>query len=507
MILPDEDTAQRIKDPPVTAPTIRYPERAASRRPCSPLPDYETSQALTYSSTNGSSSTLYKPIPRRRFLSWRAVLASLAVYIFLTLVIGIPIILKNKSSEEDKNPSNSLSYTPPPWPGKSNGAYFTPNLNNITGPGQLGVGPVCNNWTVVAALEGESTIQTWVEQIVSSTGQFSFTSNASYATNSGLVLGDFYVGVNPDQTVQNTTVSIKMQASSSNVFDGTFVCFALSDNVTDLSLYVPGNLSSPDNILFNITVLFPQSPSHWEIDVFSTFLPMFDQHFGSLEYLTFKKISIEGPTSVVTAEYLSAKFAFIETSMQPIAGEFHVTDSLVLSTVMAPIEANITLHNDPKAAYPTFVDLDTGNSNLTTLLTLMVPDNGPPPRPNFVVDMRTFYGALNATVVHDPSSQPAMIKLHAKNGIGPTNVVLDEKFQGIFQVNTKEAAATVSQGTAVSIDPWDSQLQRNIVTAVNDTARMDGWIGWGAQPACDLGEQGEVTVATSLADASLYFLG
>lgn len=158
-----------------------------------------------------------------------------------------------------------------------------------------------------------------VEHIVSPNSQFSFTSNASSIRDSGIVLGDLYVDVNPNQTVQDITVSIKMQTSSSSVFDRTFVCFALSDNVTDLSLYVciscfiqilhltsvqiPANLSSSDNILFNITLLFPQSPVLGPIEAFGTFLPLFYQHFGSLSnVVSFKKISIEGPTSSIAVD-------------------------------------------------------------------------------------------------------------------------------------------------------------------------------------------------------------
>jgi len=158
-----------------------------------------------------------------------------------------------------------------------------------------------------------------VEHVVSPNSQFSFTSNASSIRDSGIVLGDFYVDVNPNQTVQDITVSIKMQTSSNSVFDRTFVCFALSDNVTDLSLYVcislfiqilhltlvqiPANLSPPDNILFNITLLFPQSPVLRPIEAFGTFLPLFYQHFGSLSnVVSFKKITIEGPTSSIAVD-------------------------------------------------------------------------------------------------------------------------------------------------------------------------------------------------------------
>lgn len=140
------------------------------------------------------------------------------------------------------------------------------------------------------------------------------------------------------------------------------------------------------------------------------------------------------------------------------------------------------------------------------MVTLVAPGNGPAMRPNFIANMRTFYGTLSASLVHDPSSPPASIKLHAENGIGPSNVILDEKFQGIFQVTTKQAAAIVSQGDATSIDPWNPELQRNLVTAVNTTDRKEGWIGWGDPPGY-LEQTGEVVVDSSLADVTLYFRG
>lgn len=100
MIITDEDDTQKIKDLPVAVPTVRYPERAATRRPFSPLPDYETSQALALGGLDDSQVTLYKPPLRRRILDsriWRAAIISLVVYIFLTLVIGVPIIVHVRS--------------------------------------------------------------------------------------------------------------------------------------------------------------------------------------------------------------------------------------------------------------------------------------------------------------------------------------------------------------------------------------------------------------------------
>jgi hypothetical protein len=97
MIILDEDDLLKSKDPPASTPSLRYPERAAGRRPFSPLPDYETSQALAFNDFNDSLITFHKPPPKRRYLDsrfWRASIAALALYIFLSIVIGIPIIVK-----------------------------------------------------------------------------------------------------------------------------------------------------------------------------------------------------------------------------------------------------------------------------------------------------------------------------------------------------------------------------------------------------------------------------
>ncbi|KAI5982452.1 hypothetical protein EDC04DRAFT_1807321 [Pisolithus marmoratus] len=179
-------------------------------------------------------------------------------------------------------------------------------------------------------------MQAWTENVVPSNGQFSLTSSASYVRDFGIVFGDLYVGVNPDQSARDTVLSVKMQTSNSSVFDQTFTCFSLTENTTDLSLYVPNNLSPSNSILYNISLLFPQSEDPSQIDTFGTFLPLFDQYLGSFSnFVTFDKVSLEGPTSKITVDSLSARRVFIETSMQPIVGEFDASDSLVLSTVLA----------------------------------------------------------------------------------------------------------------------------------------------------------------------------
>lgn len=112
-----------------------------------------------------------------------------------------------------------------------------------------------------------------------------------------------------------------MQASSTNLFQQTQVCSTLTTNLTNLSIYVcriislywisckthikqvPENLTSVDQLLFNITLLYPQSPIPAEVGTFATFLPMFTQTFGDFgDYVTFRKVYIEGPVSKIFAD-------------------------------------------------------------------------------------------------------------------------------------------------------------------------------------------------------------
>lgn len=53
-----------------------------------------------------------------------------------------------------------------------------------------------------------------------------------------IVLGDLFVGINPNISVTDATISVQMQASNDDLFDQTQVCFALSNDATGLAIYV-----------------------------------------------------------------------------------------------------------------------------------------------------------------------------------------------------------------------------------------------------------------------------
>ncbi|KAJ8584338.1 hypothetical protein M405DRAFT_747191 [Rhizopogon salebrosus TDB-379] len=508
----DEDDLLKSKDPPVATPTLRYPERAAGRRPFSPLPDYETSQALALTDFNNNDSliTFHNPPPKRRILDskfWKAAIVALVLYIFLTITIGIPIIVKKtREAAQQSYPYYSSSYVVP-WTDKDPSHYVT-DFDNISD--LYGLAPICNDWTLADQLQdAQGSMVGTIQSAVSSNGQFSITSNASYPSSMNIVQGDLFVGINPNSSETDTTISIRMQASSMNLFEQTLVCFVSEINLTTLAIYIPDNLALADQLLFNITLLYPQSPIPARVGNFATFLPFFTQTFGDFgDYVNFKKVSIEGPVSKIFADSLQADKMLVETALEPIFGQFYATDSLSVSTIQAPLTANITLFNDPESEFPTYLEVSTGNSDLIVNVILNSPNPGPPLRPNFIANLRTFSGSATASFVHDPLSPPTAIKLRLENDLGPSNLTVDEKYQGVFQVSTKLGSAAVTQGTAFAPDPWAQSLGRTFILNYHTAVRSYGWIGWGPRPGYYANEQqGEVVVETSIANCTLSFDG
>ncbi|KAG2119588.1 uncharacterized protein F5147DRAFT_625170 [Suillus discolor] len=509
MIIQDEDDLLNSKDPPVTTPALRYPERAAGRRPFSPLPDYETSQALAFNHLNNDSLiSFYKCPPKRRFVdsrSWRAGIAALGMYIILSIVIGIPLIVK--TSQENTKPFSYTSNYAVPWLEKITTTHYVTNINNLST--SLANGS-CNGWATIGKLDdAQHSMVGQLLNTVSPDGRFSITSNASYPSSMNIVLGDLFVGINPNTSVTDTTISVQMQASNDDLFDQTQVCFALSNNATGLAIYIPDNMSFNDQLLFNITLLYPQTSITAQVDSFATYLPFFTQTFGDFGgYVNFEKVFIEGPVSRIFVSSIEASEILVETSLEPIFGQFAASRSLTVSTIQAPINVNASLFNDPDSNFPTYLEVNTGNSNLTANVTLNAPNRSPPQRPNFIANLRTFYGQATASFVHDPTSPPTAIKLRLENDLGPVDAMFDQYFQGFFQANAKLGTVLVTQGTASSLDPFDATLVRNFLPNYVSDTRTYGWIGWGLDSGGILEEQiGEVVVETSIANCTLFFDG
>lgn len=96
MIILEEADQQAKLDSSVAGPTLRFPDRAVGRS-SSPLPDYETSQALQHNLTTPRKS-LHSKVDAR---FWRATLYALVIYVALSVVIGVPLLVTVRLFPDD----------------------------------------------------------------------------------------------------------------------------------------------------------------------------------------------------------------------------------------------------------------------------------------------------------------------------------------------------------------------------------------------------------------------
>jgi hypothetical protein len=82
ILLPDDLSTPKLRDNVATSPTNRYHEAVVGARPSSPLPDYETSEAQHNPRLRS------KRIYAAHF--WRATCTALAIYVGITLILGVP---------------------------------------------------------------------------------------------------------------------------------------------------------------------------------------------------------------------------------------------------------------------------------------------------------------------------------------------------------------------------------------------------------------------------------
>ncbi|KZT26704.1 hypothetical protein NEOLEDRAFT_1240771 [Neolentinus lepideus HHB14362 ss-1] len=504
MILLDEEDQQQRKLRPssVAGPTSRIQEDSVPGR--DPLPDYETSQALQENEI-----VTVKTRKKRRkcwccvfdFKSdarfWRATLYALMIYILITIAVGVPLVVLRVREQREKKPFGL------PWGDDSASELLALPISD----GQV---VDCNTWQSNG--DGQQARLEYKFPVSSSIVMKSNVTQDMDAPRT--VRGNLLVDLNSDHSEDETLVFVNLNYSSDRLLDATNVCHIKGLGSDGVSISIPGNLTGSDSLYFNMTVLLPSSSNSTDsinIDQLVTFLPSFSQQLGSLyPAVRFTKTTIEGPMSAITVGSLQADAVVMKTSLAPIVGTFNASDSLILDTMAAPINANITLTNPRKCGRPTILDISTGNSGLTANITLSTP--APPTTtsnlpPQFLSEVTTFSGNLNLSIVHDSTTPPTHMHLRCQNNLGLSSVTLDEKFEGTFSVQTKfDEALLLGYDAARIADPLDPSRQRTFQLDYNTTSRMDGWVGWGARPNVKWSRrtgQGRVEVITSLSPVSL----
>ncbi|KAF8813772.1 hypothetical protein BYT27DRAFT_7083982 [Phlegmacium glaucopus] len=480
-----DDAADRLKDDKFNGLTLRHLQ-AVYIRSTSPLPDYDTSEAQHHK----------VPTPSSKFKldakTWRAALYSLGIYIFLTLVIAVPIIvLATDYYGHGYNP------TPPLWP-IDDANQLPPYKLAIAGMTPSSAKMTCNNWQ----LDSNSPNSVVAFFNLPPTGLITIRSNATNnSVNPDQLNGALSVSMNSYSNESSVLFMVEMRSSSIYIQNQTKVCFSEGGNNRGLSIYVPSNMGG-ENLAFNISVILPQVNSN--VDNFVTNLPMFSQTYGDLrQYLSFGQFTLQGSSRPIFCKSLQALQILVTNILAPIQGSFTVADKLVLDSIKSPIIADVTLSPKPVQTRPTILQLSTGDSAINASITLNAPltTSIPSFSPAFVAQINNFNGPLQLHVAYEKASPASPFQLQIQNNVDQSTIHMDDRFQGCFYVQTKLSEVFIQ--SSMDLQKNASQI---LDYDVETPCKAMGWVGWDRRPmsghiAC----QSSVTVLSALGPVNLTF--
>ncbi|KAL1743840.1 hypothetical protein HDZ31DRAFT_39983 [Schizophyllum fasciatum] len=498
IILAPEDEHQ-VKTDHAPRPTVRCPEPAvAAGRSSTPstLPDYETSQAQQLLDHH-----LHPTRRRRRGCRWpqaslkprsyRALLYGLALYVFLTIVVGVPLIVTQLRRPYPRH------YSPPPW--EDSEETETSSLLDLARIGLVMVGDtggfICNNWTMSEDVDS-GRYRASVSHTFSPSGSLSISSNASEANFVGMT-GALWADVNPDTSVTDIMLTVDVVASSDMLRHMVHVCFGDAGNDRGAAIYVPSHLPAADTVDVQIYLLYPSSPS-LDTRNLVTSLPLYTQAFDSLSpTVVFDTLSVYGSRGDIWCDSVQARKIVIQNSLGSIGGNFNATQLLKLDTIEAPIKGNITLtYVDSDDAGTTTLAMYTGNSEVNANVTLYTNAVSDLP-PEYMLDVKTFNDTLSLDVAYDTPTPDARVNVHAQNNLAQSIISMDEQFTGTFDLQTKLSSAEVWEGDTSSPDAYRGSDHRSFIYDTRSATRRKGWVGWGSRPEKWQPNQGHIDVVSS----------
>ncbi|KAJ7747357.1 hypothetical protein B0H16DRAFT_1555690 [Mycena metata] len=480
MILLDEvEGSSKLAAP---AATLRRPETVAGRS-ASPLPDYETSQAQQHTAALESPT---KPSFPKRFGSrfWRVTFFALAIYVFLSVVIGIPVIVTQIAFRKAHTPPPVMQNLMTVFLADSNQA--APPLNFPSSEGSMIMAEsstICDTWdskTIAGSL--------YVATARHTLDAFGLLSVRSNATDEIIPhpggMHNLTVGINDDRTETDVTLAVSLTSSSAALRERAHVCFAYNGTNRGVSVYLPDGLSPSDVLAFNIRLLFPHTSRVLTFTDLITYLPMFQQSFGYISpNIRIQNINVAGAGLNISCDSFQANKIAVSTSFASITGSFNATQSIKLDNINGPITSNVTLYNDPSTNLATYLAIDSGNSPITTYVTMVGPAKSLI-KPMFNIGIQTFGGDLSANVGHDSKTPPAALQLYMSNNEALTHVQLDSKFMGIFDLRTKLGNVTLDSERVMDHgkDPTGAGRSWGVALDAEASSLLRGWFGYGPRP-------------------------
>jgi len=423
-----------------------------------------------------------------------------ALYLAVSACIAVPLVLKLRRPPKDPPYISALV--------KSGFANGLP-LDLVTLPQTSGDIISCNDWIRVS--NGSSPYYS-VNYSVPANETLTLRSNLTDLDDVKLsqrITGSFVLDVSSNSTQKEGLLMVALRGGEPAPVSA---CLMRTNDGWGLAISIPEATNKGDiaNIQLQVSLLLPPLPFVHGLKSITTSLPAFNQTFLSLGSLgRLDSFVAIGSVGEVNIETVSAKTLIVQNSVGNITGTFNVSESLVLETVLAPISANVSLHN---AAYyncaPTIFVVETGSSDVSLNVTLYDGASSytfTNPAPSFVSDIRTFGGSLKANFYHHNASRPSYLYLSARNNLEPAMVFLDSKFQGTYDVFTTLSDAVVDRTDNIT-DPLGLSRTRLFEDDVVSPSRISGWTGWGPRPKdVTAANQGHVEVVSSLSPATLQF--
>ncbi|KAF6760355.1 hypothetical protein DFP72DRAFT_883922 [Ephemerocybe angulata] len=295
----------------------------------------------------------------------------------------------------------------------------------------------CNVWDIAEDASSHPFLLATSRYRLPAQGIVTVRSNISYDADSSVTL-------NEDKKEKDIMFIVNLLSSRSKLRNET---------------NTPKELEPDDSLSLAVQVQLPTTAT---IETFLTYLPLFTQHWDIGRGLSFGQLIIEGTNNPISCGNLTASQISVKNVLAPINGAFNVTNSLSLDTVRGPILADVILTQTPSAIQPSFLSLDTGYSKSHSL------------QPNirltpcFVTQAKTFNGAIQLDISHDQHTPSSSLSVQVQNALAESNVRLDSKFQGMFNVQTKLDQVTVRHSASVING-----------SSAAGPGKAQGWIGRG----------------------------
>ncbi|KAL0956381.1 hypothetical protein HGRIS_002528 [Hohenbuehelia grisea] len=475
---------------------LRRPDRTLDAGRPPPLPDYETSQAMEG----------WHPPLRGKWLGsrgWRYTFYALLVYVALSMLVGIPlIVLKIYNHGRRHGPLGPLAMSWVDQNSYSSPLYMENGILVHTGDAK------CDEWDVEDKEESGVYVSSTSFALPASGSLAIRATTLTSASPPDEINGKLRVGINPDASARRASFEVVLRASSVSARAQANICFKNSGDDRGLLIYVPTNLTTSDHLAIEVKLLLPQSPSQLKLKKLVTYLPGFSQHIEKLNDHYFNNLNLQGAGAAISLDSVRGEEVVVKNSLAPITGTFNATRHLELDTIEGFVRANITLVHDSSHEGSTYLNIDTGNADVQARIALQVlPKHSLlSPGPSFATHIKTFNGPVDVHVTHTPETSAVPLRMLVQNNLAPSNVTIDGKYEGIFDLQTKLSDAVLYEGEVDSAgDPSGQDREVNILYDYRSASRVFGWTGWGAKPKSWTRDQGHIILQSSMSPVRLQF--